>query len=129
VRTMRHASYTMGLAFNDDGTQIASAPRGNVNKLLAVFDVKEGAIVFNAGPYPNYITGTAFSPDGTRIAATGCENMLRLVDAATGKTVLTIDRPECGAKPAFSRDGRLMGWNEPAGYVCIDLGPLEEPVP
>jgi hypothetical protein len=27
-----------------------------------------------------------------------------------------LTRPECGAKPAFTRDGRLLGWSEPGAY-------------
>jgi WD40 repeat protein len=117
---LRHASYTMGLEFSPDGKWIASAPRGNVNKFLAVFDVATGKPLFNAGPFDNYIAGMTFSPDGRRIAATGCEKVLRLFDAATGEIVLALSRPDCGAKPAFSRDGRLLGWWEPDGYKVIN---------
>ncbi|MBC7968473.1 MAG: WD40 repeat domain-containing protein [Fuerstia sp.] len=122
IRSMRHASYTMGLEFSPDGRMIASAPRGNVNKFLAVFDVKQDEPLFNAGPFGNYVVGMSFSPDGKRIAATGCEKMLRLFDATTGDVVLSIDRTECGSKPAFTHDGRLLGWNEPAGFLFIELG-------
>jgi WD40 repeat protein len=118
---MRHASYTMGLEFSPDGKRIASAPRGNVNKFLAVFDVGTGKSLFNAGPFDNYIAGMAFTADAKRIAATGCEKLLRLFDAATGELVMALPRPECGAKPAFTRDGRLLGWSEPDGYKVIDL--------
>ncbi len=78
--------------------------------------------MFNAGPFGNYVAGMAFTPDGKRIAATGCEKVLRLFDAATGEIVLTWPRPECGAKPNISRDGRLLGWSEPDGYKYIELG-------
>ena len=121
LRSMSHASYTMGLEFSPDGKRIASAPRGNVNKFLAVFDKDGDQPLFNAGPFPNYITGLAFSPDGLRLAATGCEKRLRLFDAATGEILLEIERTDCGSKPAFSRDGQLLGWSEPLGYRYIDL--------
>jgi WD40 repeat protein len=124
LRSMRHASYTMGLEFSPDGSRIASAPRGNVNKFLAVFDVTKDAPLFNAGPFGHYVAGLAFSPDGTRIFATGCEKTLRIFDAETGKIVLAFERKECSSKPAFSRDGRLLGWNEPDGFLFIDLGKL-----
>jgi len=123
---MRHASYTMGLEFSPDGKRIASAPRGNVNKFLAVFDVASGKPLWSAGPFGNYVAGMAFTPDGKRIAATGCEKVLRLFDAATGELILALPRPECGAKPAFSRDGRLLGWSEADGYKVIDLGKTPE---
>lgn len=118
---LTHASYTMGLKFSPDGKRIASAPRGNVNKLLAVFDLKSGDKLFQAGPFKNYVAGLAFTPDGKRIAATGCEKLLRIFDASTGQVVMKFDRPVCGAKPAFTRDGQMLGWSEPTGYHYIDL--------
>lgn len=119
--SMRHASYTMGLQFSPDGKQIASAPRGNVNKFLAVFDVADKQQLFNAGPFGNYIVGLAFTPDGTRIVATGCEKQIRIFDSASGDILLSIPRTECSAEPAVLKDGSLVGWSEPAGFVFIDL--------
>ncbi len=124
---MSHASYTMGLEFSPDGKRIASAPRGNVNKFLGVFDIAGKNALFNAGPFGHYVAGLAFTPDGKRIVATGCENLLRLFDATTGQIVLTWDRPECGAIPGVTQDGRLVGWSEPAGYMYIDLDSKEKP--
>jgi WD40 repeat protein len=121
LHSLQHASYTMGLEFSPDGTRIASAPRGNVNRFLAVFDVGRSERLFNAGPFGNYIAGMAFSPDGKRIIATGCEKVVRVFDSTTGKVVLSFDRKECGSKPFFSADGRLFGWNEPQGFLLIDL--------
>ena len=101
--------------------RIASALRGNVNKLLAVFDVEEGTALFRAGPFEHYIAGLAFTPDGKRLAAAGPIKEVRLFDAATGAVVLTLKRPDHTAKPAISRDGLLIG-SEPGGYRFIDLG-------
>lgn len=126
TRAMRHASYTMGLKFSPDGKRIASAPRGNVNKFLAVFDVTQDEPKFNVGPFGHYVAGLAFSPDGKRIAATGCEKVLRLFDASTGETVLSIKRDDCGSAPAFSHDGQVLGWSEPSGFMYIDLGKRPE---
>ena len=122
IRTMSHASYTMGLEFSPDGKLIASAPRGNVNKFLAIFDVNQDKPLFNAGPFRNYVAGLAFTPDGKRIVATGCENVVRIFDTTTGEITLSLKRTECSAKPAVSRDGHLLGWNEPEGFLYIDLG-------
>jgi WD40 repeat protein len=121
TKAMRHASYTMGLDFSPDGRRIASAPRGNVNKFLSVFDITEGKPLFHAGPFENYIAGLAFTPDGQRVIATGPQKDVRLFDAATGAVILTLKRPDHTAKPAVSRDGRLLGWSEASGYQFIDL--------
>jgi WD40 repeat protein len=122
TKSMRHASYTMGLEFSPDGKRIASAPRGNVNRFLAVFDVAGGKALFHAGPFAGYVAGLAFTPDGKRVVATGVEKLVRLFDGATGEVVLALNRPERTARPAVSRDGRLLGWSEQGGYRFIDLG-------
>jgi WD40 repeat protein len=122
TKAMRHASYTMGLEFSPDGKRVASAPRGNVNKFLSVFDIAEGKSLFIAGPFVEYVAGLAFTPDGKRVAATGPNKDVRLFDAVTGDVILTLPRADHTAKPAFSRDGRLLGWTEPGSYRFIDLG-------
>jgi WD40 repeat protein len=120
--SMRHASYTMGLEFSPNGDRVASAPRGNVNKFLSVFDIASGDSLFIAGPFENYVAGLAFTPDGARVAATGPQQDVRLFDAVTGEVVLTLKRAAHTAKPSFSRDGQLLGWSQPDGYHYIDLG-------
>jgi WD40 repeat protein len=123
LRSMQHASYTMGLKFSPDGSRIASAPRGNVNKFFGMFDATTGQLQYNKGPFGQYVVGLAFSPDGKRVAATGCENVLRIFDAATGEVVLTLSRPMCCQEPGFTASGRLLGWSEPDGFHFIDLSP------
>ena len=122
LRSMRHASYTMGLQFSPDGTRIASAPRGNVNKFFGIFDAITGKALYNKGPFAHYVVGLAFTPDGKRVAATGCENLLRLFDASTGEVVLSLSRPACCQEPGYTASGRLLGWSEPDGFHFIDLG-------
>jgi WD40 repeat protein len=122
AKTIRHASYTMGLAFSPDGKRVASAPRGNVNRFLSLFDVAEGKAVFDAGPFDNYVAGLAFTPDGQRVVATGPQNDVRLFDATTGEIVLTLKRASRTVKPAVAHDGRLLGWSQADGYRFIDLG-------
>ena len=123
THSMRHASYTMGLGFSPDGARIASAPRGNINKFLAVFDVAEGIELFNAGPLPCFVHGGVFTSDGKRIISTACGKVpfLQLFDADTGQVVYSLARAATGSKPDVSRDGRLLGWSEPRGYQFIDL--------
>lgn len=123
LHSINHASYTMGLAFSPDGARIASSPRGNVNKFLAVFHVADGKMQFNAGPFPCYVHGGVFTADGKRIVSTACDKVpsLQLFDAATGQVVFSLARTTTGSKPAVSRDGLLLGWSEPRGFQFIDL--------
>jgi hypothetical protein len=46
---------------------------------------------------------------------------VRLFNTSTGDVVLTLKRAKPTAKPAVSRDGRLLGWNELGGFRFIDL--------
>lgn len=121
--TLQHASYTMGLEFSPDGTRIASAPRANVNKFLAVFDVASGEMQFNAGPFPCYVHGGIFTADGRRIVSAACEKVpfLQLFDSTTGKLVFSLPRTTTGSRPTVSRDGRILGWSESDGYHFFDL--------
>ena len=118
---IRHASYTMGLEFSPDGKRIASAPRGNVNKFLSVFDVADAKSLFVAGPFPQYVAGMAFTSDGKRVVATGPDMSVRLFDAATGEVMLNLKRAEHTAKPGVAANGRLIGWSEQSGFKYIDL--------
>ncbi len=123
THAMKHASYTMGLEFSPDGKRIASSPRGNVNKFLAVFDVSNGAMQFNSRPLPCYIHGGIFTSDGKRIVSTACEKVpfLQLFDSTTGHLIYSLPRSANGSKPAVSRDGKVLGWTEPQAFRFIDL--------
>lgn len=120
-KKITHASYTMGLAFSPDGSRIASAPRGNINKFLGVFGVEDGGQVFNAGPFKQHVVGIAFTPDGKRIIATGRENTVRLFDADTGLVTLTIKRAAATARPSITSDGKLLGWYEPDFFCYVEF--------
>ncbi|MCA9262261.1 MAG: hypothetical protein KDA60_00370 [Planctomycetales bacterium] len=123
VRSIHHASYTMGLQFSPDGHRIASAPRGNVNKVLAVFDVAQGNQLSDAGPFECYVHGLAFSSDGKRVVGTACDKIpaIQFYDAATGELVFVLSRSEPGVMATFSPDGRMFGWSESSGYRLISL--------
>jgi WD40 repeat protein len=120
--SMRHASYTMGLEFSPDGKQIASAPRGNVNKFLSVFDIASAKANFIGGPFPHYVAGLAFTPDGKRVVATGPIQDVRLFDPQSGTEILKLNRGVMTSKPSISHDGRILAWCEQNSFCYIDLG-------
>lgn len=127
VRTFEHASYTMTLAFGPDGSRIASATRGNISRLLAVFEVETGRKRFDRQPAEQYVLGVAFSPDGRRLAATGCDNAILILDAETGVEIVRWPRSLCGNLPDFSADGRVLSWSEPGGLMVLDLDTEPDP--
>lgn len=120
--SMRHASYTMGLEFSPDGKRIASAPRGNVNKFLSVFDIESAKSLFVAGPFGHYVAGLAFTPDGKRVIATGPIQDVRLFDSTTGEVVFKLKLDSMTAKPSISNDGKILGWCAENVFSYIDLG-------
>ncbi len=103
--------------------RIASVPRGNVSRFLGMFDATTGRLQYNQGPFGQHFVGLAFTPDGKRVANTGCENVLSLLNAATGEVVLSLPRSMCGQEPGFTASGRLLGWSEPDGFHFVDLRP------
>ncbi|WP_169980085.1 WD40 repeat domain-containing protein [Tautonia rosea] len=127
VRSFEHASYTMTLAFGPDASRIASATRGNISRLLAVFEVESGRKRFDRQPAEKYVLGIAFSPNGRRLAATGCDNALLILDADSGAEIVRWPRSVCGNLPTFSADGRVLAWSEPGGLMVIDLDTTPDP--
>lgn len=127
IRSIGHASYTMTLAFGPDGSRIASATRGNISRLLAVFEVESGRKRFDRQPAEKYVLGVAFSPDGRRLAATGCDNAILILDADSGDEIVRWPRSFCGNLPSFSADGRILSWSEPGGLMVIDLDTEPDP--
>jgi WD40 repeat protein len=114
-RTLSHASYTMGLEFSPDGKRIASAPRGNVNKFLAVFDIDKDRPLFNAGPFDKHFSGLAFTPDGKRVIATGPQMAGRMFDASTGELAgfLTARRRGLSSRLPFPSHMSNAVWHSP----------------
>ena len=58
---------------------------------------------------PDGITGATLSPDGTRLAVTGLDDVLRVIDAATGETRFQQRGPwHQLEEPTYSHDGRHL---------------------
>ena len=65
-----------------------------------------------------------FSPDGRHVAV-GDFSLLRIVDAATGRAVRTIELPGAwGSRPEFSSDGKLVAMpiNNAVGLFEVSTG-------
>jgi WD40 repeat protein len=99
------------LAFNPDGTCLASGGRNSIDdKTLKIWDVESGELIraFNAHEMGGDMT-VAFSPDGTILATGGEDGTAKLWRVTDAGLVHTLRVEEFGTKAiAFSDDGKLL---------------------
>jgi len=81
-----HNGWILGLAYNKDGTEIASA---STDKTLRIWDVKTGDQLHNFARHPSELTGVAFSPDGKHLASASADGMARIY-ALDAEELLTL---------------------------------------
>jgi WD40 repeat protein len=105
VRTIGTAAYTWNVAFDPDGSRIATG--SDYSGTAEVRDVERGtrlAAMAAAG-----VLDVAFSPDGSRVATVSIDTTVRLFEAESGGEILVL-RGHCGAVSAvaFSPDGTRL---------------------
>ena len=103
-----HTSSVQGLAFNADGTRLASAAWDTT---VRVWDVATGdELAFFTG-FTSFAYAVAFRPDGQVLAAVGQhypDQGVRLWNANTFEELPMLSTDDSLACLAFSPDGRLM---------------------
>ena len=77
-----HADWVMGIAWNPDGTQLASASRDKTSK---VFDVKTGESLATYAGHADTVFAVAFAADGKSVYSAGGDKRIHAWTAATGK--------------------------------------------
>lgn len=131
-----HDGPVMSVAYNHDGTRIAS---GASDGTVRIWDAGSGKELhaFHGSESPAY--SVAFSPDGSRLAAMWDDNAVQVWDAVTGEPVLTIDSHESRVSsiawsPNGSRiitasyDNTLRLWDAQNGQELYVLRGHKEPV-
>jgi len=99
----RHADYVRALAFNAEGTVLASASSDNTVTLWDVARAEERATLRG---HASSVNGVAFSPEGDLVATAGDDQSLRVWAARGGEPRLVL-RPGLGplTAVAFGPDG------------------------
>lgn len=99
-----HTGGIVSLAFNPEGTRIASA---SFDKTIKLWDLTTGREKLSLNGLPEVVESVAFSPDGKRLAsADGRDRAIRLWEADTGKMTHTLTGHTADVvSVAFSPDG------------------------
>ena len=101
------AERTLGLAYNHDGTLLASAS-GTPGKLgeAKLFDAKTGKLLRTLAVIPDLMLTVAFDSQQRRIACAGADNTIRILDVESGQARLTIEQhADWVTSVAFSANG------------------------
>jgi WD40 repeat protein/serine/threonine protein kinase len=120
-----HTWTVWSLAFNCDGTRLASASWDGTAKL---WDMTTGQVLFTLRGHTFFVEGVAFTPDGKRLASVSREGTVKIWDTATGQEVFAL-RAETDECPylTFSPDGHRLALSCRDGTVKIwDARPLAD---
>jgi WD40 repeat protein len=75
---LKHAGNVYGIAFNPDGTRLATACKDNTIRL---WDTKYFQKVADLHGHQAYVHAVVFSPDGTRLVSGSGDHTVRIWDA------------------------------------------------
>jgi WD40 repeat protein len=115
-----HSDNVLGLAFNAEGTRLATA---SSDKTIKIWDVGTGQLLLTLqGSGWNY--AVAFGPDGHWLASAGSNKTITLWDLATGQEKTTLrGHSDAIRSIALSRDGtRLASGSDDKTVKLWDVG-------
>jgi WD40 repeat protein len=137
-----HGAPLRSLAWNRDGTRLASAA---ANGTVKVWDVSSGKEVSNFSyfvkqqsnsgmPKPRYPSTLSLSPDGKRLAVAGEDEIVRILDVDTREEIKSLhghpshyDIHDAVCAVAWSPDGKRLASASPDGtFLLWDTATWEE---
>jgi WD40 repeat protein len=108
IMTLSHTDYVSDLAFNADGSLLATGARDGTVTAWAVATGEKTA-AFKGHDKGKGVSSIVFSPDGKRLASTATDKTVRIWDTRTGEEVLVIKDPKTSVTSlAFAPDGKQL---------------------
>lgn len=119
---------TRSLAFNMDGTLLASAGANSIghDDTISLWDTSTGTERFTLRGHVGSVSGVSFSPDGVTLASCGDDRTIKLWDVVAGKERATLEghngavwivsfSPDGGTLASGSDDMRTFLWDVATG--------------
>ena len=101
-----HAEQVWSVAFNPDGTTLASASEDQTIKLWNVQTGKERATLEG---HTKFVASVAYSPDGKTLASASNDKTIRLWEATNGQSLRTLQsHRDRVLSVAWSPDGKTL---------------------
>ena len=103
-----HSDTVYGLAFNSDGTLLASV---SADRAMKVWDVEKGKLLYTLGEATDWLYTVAWSPDGRNLVSGGVDKSIRVYEATRDgaklrQSVFAHEGPV--QKLLFSKDSKTL---------------------
>ena len=128
-----HANWITSIAFNGDGSLLATAGMDGKAKLWQVqADGKQLTLLHTLEGHTDAVHAVAFSPEGRQLATASYDGKIGLFDVATGKGRVFPAHKDSVFSVAFNpKDGRLLSAGKDGQLFLWDLNqanPVPEPI-
>jgi WD40 repeat protein len=107
----------LAAAVSPDGKLVAI---GGPGKVVKVFGVSDGKLVYEIKKHTDWITALEFSPDGSKLATADRAGGIHLWEAATGGIIVSLtEHKDSVMALSWRADGRLLASGSEDGQIII----------